>query len=423
MTTRSPNMTWSGQNLSTLRTSNRSTVLRLLHRRRGLSRRELARQTGLDASTISHIIGEFLTNGLVGECEQARPEEQPRRGRRRIGLELLPTAAYAIGIHLGVRALRVAACDLFGQIVARRATLIAPGTPPEVVLADAVRLAGDIAGEGNLRGRRIVGVGIGAVAFLDPMAGVIQSAPSLGWGEVPVSGPLSEQLDLPVLLDHHVRAMAVAEQWFGQAQSVPNFALVNVDTSIGVGIAVDGQVVRGQNARAGQIAHMVVAEDGPLCACGQHGCLVMLASYRALAARALDRVRQHPDLPLAHAIAEHPSVPPEYVVFELAGQDDPVARELVEELAGYIARVLTHLVALVDPQLMVLSAASAEHAAVLVEPIRQRVAAQAPVTPRIVASALDGDLATLGGAALALNRFVAGPFPGSGTGRRLLAQL
>ena len=410
--TRSVNVVRPGQNLSTLRASNRSTVLRLLHRRRGLSRREIARQTGLDASTISHIIGEFLANGLVGECEKTAPAGQARRGRRQIGLELLPTAAYAIGIHLGVRALRVAACDLFGQIVARRAALIAPGAPPEAVLADMVRLTQDIiAGEEALQGRQIVGVGVGAVAFLDPTTGIIQSAPSLGWGEVPIGAPLSEQLGLPVLLDHHVRAMAVAEQWFGHAHTVPDFALVNVDTSIGVGIVVNGEVVRGENARAGQIAHMVVAEDGPLCACGRHGCLVMLASYRALAARAIDLTHRHPDLPLAHAVAEHPLMPAEYLVFDLAREGDPVACQLIEELADYIGRSLTQLVALLDPRLVVLSAASAEHAAVLVEPIRQRVARNAPAIPQFVASALDRDLAVLGGAALALNQFVAGPLP------------
>lgn len=409
-----------GHNLRTIRESNRSTVLRLLHRRGGLSRREIAHQTGLNDSTISHIIGEFLAAGLVRERGPRPADAQPRSGRRQIGLELLPTAVYALGAHLGVGAVRVAACDLSGQVVARRVTTLDPGAEPGAVVAAIAHLAGDIARSEPVRGRRLVGLGVGAIAFLDPTAGVIQSAPSLGvrWVAVAITDPLSEHLGLPVLLDHHVRAMAAAEQWFGLAHDLLNFALVNVDTSIGVGIVVNGQLVRGDNARAGQIAHLVVAEDGPPCACGRRGCLVMLASYRALAARAAELVRQQPAAPLAQAASANAALALDQLVFTLAAQGDPASRRLIDEMAGHLARSVTHLIALLDPHLIVLSAGGSGHAALLLEHIQPRVAAQAPLIqngapPRITASALDRDLAVLGGAALALEHFVAGPLTGA----------
>jgi predicted NBD/HSP70 family sugar kinase len=400
-----------GQNLTSLREANRRIVLRLLYRRSGLSRRELAQQTGLDASTISHIIGELLDAGLVRECQRPATRVLPRRGRRQIGLELVPTAIHAIGVHLGVRSVRVAACDLLGQIVARRAMLIPPSAPAETVLRDLGNLIADLLTDAPLRQRRLAGVGIGAIAFLDPEQGVIDAAPSLGWGRVEVAGPLARRLGVPVLLDHHVRAMAIAEQWFGQAHDVSTFALVNVDSSIGAGLVVDGQLVRGDHARAGQVAHLIVAPDGPPCTCGRRGCLVALASYRAVAAHAHALARQQPHSALAQAVAEHPSMPIDYLVFDLAREGDATAQGLIEELADYVATLISTLVSLIDPQLVVLAAASAAHAEQLLVPIQARVNAQAPLSPRLAVSALEPDLAVLGGAALVLDRLIAGRLP------------
>jgi N-acetylglucosamine repressor len=402
----------SGHSVSAVRNQNHSAVLRLVQQQEHpISRREIAQRTGLDPSTITHIVSEFIANGLVSECGTTETEGRTRRGRREIGLEFVPSAAYAIGIHLGVRSIRAAQCDLRGRIRARRAALLDPGTTP----AAAIQTIGDLVADlrGTSDDRHVVGVGIGAIAFVDPRAGVIRSAPSLGWGEVAISGPLSERLSLPVLLDHHVRAMALAERWFGHARGIPNFALINVDSSVGVGTVINGELLHGDNSRAGQIAHMVVDEAGPWCTCGRRGCLVMLASYRAIARRAGELVQRNPDSPLAHSLAERPGVPAEYVAFDLARQGDPLARSLIAEAAGYVSVAAAHLISFLDPQLIILAAAAKDHAEILLEPVRETVLAHAPLDPLhlpcITTSALGRDLAVLGAAALTVEHFVAGP--------------
>lgn len=410
----SSNTTINGHNLATIRIQNRSTVLGLLHREdSGLSRRELARRTGLDASTITHIIDEFIANEIVRECGIMEPNGAPRRGRRETILELVPTAAWAIGVHLGVRAIRLAACDLRGRVVARRAAILAAGTPPTAAMDLIADLIDGIRREPGLDPDRILGVGIGAVAFLNPASGSIQSAPSLGWGEVAITGPLAERLGLPVLLEHHVRAMTLAEQWFGRARSARNFALINIDSSIGVGTVVDGKLIRGDSHRAGQIAHLIVREDGPLCSCGRRGCLVMLASYRAIANQIRETVRQNPQSTLAHVVAENPDIPAEHIAFPLARQGDGLALKVIEEAAAYIAPAIAYLASLLDPGLIVLSAANTEHAEALLGPIRQHVLAQAPLNPtrtlRLVTSALGSDIGVLGAASLVLDSFLAAP--------------
>lgn len=408
------NSSKNGHNQAAIRVQNRSLVLGLLHREeKGLSRRELARRTGLDASTITHIIDEFIAGEVVRERGATESDGTPRRGRREILLELVPEAALAIGVHIGVRSIRLAACSLRGEIIARRGMVLGADTPPQATLALIADLVDSIRQESVRDPERIVGVGIGAIAFLNPETGVIQSAPSLGWGEVAVTAPLAERLRLPVLLEHHVRAMALAEQWFGCARLVRNFALVNVDSSIGVGTVVDGKLVRGDSRRAGQIAHMIVREDGPLCSCGRRGCLVTLASYRAIAHQVGEVVRQNPQSSLAHAVAENPDMPAEQTAFNRARQGDPLARAIIEEAAGYVALAMTHLASLLDPELIVLSAVNTEHADVLLEPIRRQVIARAPVNPtstlRMMTSALGSDIGVLGAASLVLDSFVAAP--------------
>jgi predicted NBD/HSP70 family sugar kinase len=404
----------SSRHARVVRLPTRSAVLRRIQRHeRPISRREVAASTGLDASTITHVVADLIGAGLVRECGATPINGESRRGRREIGLELVPTGAFAIGVHLGIGSLRVVASDLRGSIVARRGTLHRPDLDPELTLRVVADLVGDILNREPLDPDRVVGVGVGAVAFLDPIAGVIDSAPSLGWGPVPIVAPLSARLGRPVSLDHHVRAMALAEQWFGRARATPNFAVVSVDATIGVGVVVDGKLVRGNYARAGQLAHMVVAADGPACACGRRGCLVTLASYRALARRAAEFVRENPDSALAHAVADGPGVPLENVVFDLAGRGDASATELVDEIAGYVAVAVAHLASLLDPQLIVLAAGTPGHAEVLLDPIRRRVLTHAPFDagspPPIVTTALGWDLPVLGAAALAFEHFAAAP--------------
>jgi predicted NBD/HSP70 family sugar kinase len=297
----------------------------------------------------------------------------------------------------------------------------------ESVLGNAADLVGDLLAKTPIDRGRVVGVGIGVIAFLDPQAGVIHAAPSLGWGEVAVVAPIAERLGMPVHLDHHVRAMALAERWFGHAGAVPNFSLINVDSSVGIGTMVGGKLVQGEHWRAGQIAHMVVREDGPRCACGRHGCLVTLASYRAIARKAAEMIQSHPDSWLAHRIGERPDVPAEYVVFDLAREGDPLAQSILDETADHVSVAISHLIAILDPQLIVLSAAGEEHAECLLGPMRDKVQAHAPLNhdrvPRIVTSALGADLAVLGGAALALNHFLASPLGLPSTAKPGLAEI
>ncbi len=401
-------------NLAAVRLQNRSAVLRLvLRQERPVSRRELADWSGLDASTITHIVGELIDVGLLREGGTTAGRGNPRRGRREIGLELLPAAAYAVGVHLGVGSIRIVACDLRGRIVARRAALSSPEMPPDRALTTVAELIDDLIARAPIDPRRVVGVGVGAVAFLNPVTGIVDSAPSLGWNQVPVVGPLAARLGYPVLLDHHVRAMALAEQWFGHTRTTSNFAVVHVDSSLGIGVVVDGKLVRGNSARAGQVAHMVVAPEGPPCACGRRGCLVTLASYRALARRAAELIRASPDSRLAHTVADGPDVPLENVVFDLARGGDALAFGLVDEVAERVAAVVAHLASLLDPELIVLAAGHAEHAEVLLEPIRRRVLPHTPFDaaspPRIVTTALGRDLPVLGAAALAFEHFMTAP--------------
>jgi predicted NBD/HSP70 family sugar kinase len=408
--------TWTtnGRNLGVVRIENRSAVLRLIHQQRHpISRREIAQRTGLDASTITHIVSEFIAVGLIRQCGAVEPNGRTRRGRREIGLQIVPTGVYAVGVHIGIRSIRVAACDLRGEIVGRRASLHDVADPAELVLESTAELVDDLLAKSAVDRMRVVGVGIGAIAFLDPQAGVIHAAPSLGWGEVDVAAPLAQRLGIPVHLDHHVRTMALAEQWFGHARAVPTFALLNVDSSVGFGTVVGGKLMQGDHWRAGQIAHMVVREDGPQCACGRRGCLVMVASYRAIALRAREAVQNHSDSRLAHSIGERPDVPAEYVVFDLARERDPLAESILEEIADHVSVAISYLISILDPQLIVLSAAGEKHAECLLGPVQRKVLARAPLNyasaPRIVASALGRDLAVLGGAALALDHFMAAP--------------
>ncbi|HUE76078.1 MAG TPA: ROK family transcriptional regulator, partial [Chloroflexota bacterium] len=402
-----------GHNLASVRAHNRGAVVRLLHQYGPLSRREIACRSGLDASTITHIVADFLGAALARECSLNPPNDVPRRGRREIGIDLVPDAAFGVGVHVGLDQVRVGVCDLRGQVLGRRLVPRQANSSPDQTLRQIARLVDELIAETGVPRERVTGVGVGVIAFVNPNSGVVLSAPSLGWDEVAIVDPLGAELGLPVLLDHHVRAMALAEHWFGHARQMANFALVRVDSSIGIGLVIDGQLLRGDGFHAGQIAHLIVAEDGPLCSCGRKGCLVMLGSYRAIAARARAISANQPASVLARMMLDHPDVPPEQVVFHAARLGEPIAASLIAEAAEHIARTITDIATILDPKMIVFSVGQPEHEATLIPPLRHYLEAHAPPyrggVPEIIGSALGPDLPILGAATLALERVVVDP--------------
>lgn len=244
---------------------NRSLVLQTLYSDGAMSRADLARATGLTRVTISDLVAELLGEALVvemgtrGESRPGKPAtlvDIDRAGFRILGLDLSAHDAF-----------RGALLDLDGT-VHERMTAPRDGATGEAAVAVAIGLARELAAQADVP---ILGVGVGSPGVVD-LAGIVLTAPNLGWHDVPLQERLADALGLPALVANDANVAALAEHSFGEALS--DTMLVRIGNGVGAGLIVGGTLLAGARYSAGEIGHVVVGTDGgDACKCGKSGCL------------------------------------------------------------------------------------------------------------------------------------------------------
>ncbi|WP_413450062.1 ROK family transcriptional regulator [Georgenia phoenicis] len=285
---------------SQAREHNRALVLQTLAAHGTLSRADLARGTGLTRVTVSDLVAELITAGLVIERGQ-RPGSRP--GKPATLLEIDRDAQHIVGVDLSdLTAFRSCVVDLEGTVLEEYelATGGATGT-------EAARLAAEVAARAARSATApLLGVGVGTPGIVDSR-GTVLTAPNLGWSDLPLQQLLAEELRAPVHVANDANAAVMAERRFGEGSA--DLMLIRVGGGVGAGILVNGVPRLGAHSAAGEIGHVVVGTDGgPPCACGRSGCLeawLAVPSLRRLLAGASDgeRVRVEAGRRLGIALA------------------------------------------------------------------------------------------------------------------------
>jgi predicted NBD/HSP70 family sugar kinase len=256
---------------------NRSLVLQTLYSAGAMSRADLARATGLTRVTISDLVAELLGDALVVE-QGTRDEARPGKPATLVDID---RAGFRIlGIDLSAHdAFRGALLDLDGR-VHERVTTPLDGATGEAAVAKVLTLARDLAARAQVP---ILGVGIGSPGVVD-LAGIVLTAPNLGWRDLPLQQRLTEELGLPTLVANDANVAALAEHSFGDALS--DTMVVKIGNGVGAGLLVGGTLLSGARFSAGEIGHVVVGTDGgEACACGKRGCLETWLATPRLEAR------------------------------------------------------------------------------------------------------------------------------------------
>lgn len=267
--------------LNTIRDINRQIVLNYVREREPISRAEIARETDLQRSTISAIVGALKTEGLVEEVG----EGESTGGRRPTLLKLRTKGAIAIGVAITPTCTTVATSDLAGRVVEQEEFLTDPDS--NKTLNQVIALVRELSGRHK---GSIEAVGVSLPGLVDPSTGKAVYVPYFKWRDLAISGVISAAVGLPVVIDNDANAVALAELWFGRPEvsDARDFILILVAEGVGTGIIIDGQVYRGQSGAAGEFGHMVIGTHAPVpCSCGNHDCWEAFASERAAMARYL----------------------------------------------------------------------------------------------------------------------------------------
>jgi glucokinase-like ROK family protein len=404
----SPQHTFAGSRFSNIKAHNVQAILRTLLHQGAISRVRIAHLTGLSTTTITNLVAELMEQGIVAE-DGPEPTHRGGAGRPRIPLRLVPSARYAVGVHIGVGNVRVAVTDLFGRLQNYLVMSHETHDPAEEVLNRVVAMIQQAIAEAGISRGRLVGVGVGASGLVDPRTGVNVLAPNLNWRDLSLRDILSQRLSMPVCVDNNVRAMALAEAMFGAGQEVNTLAFVYARVGVGAGFVVGGAVYRGSQAGAGEIGHTtIVPVGGVRCRCGNTGCLETLVSEPEIVRLAQGLAARHPDSILAARLAD-PCRPAIERIFEAARMGDHETLAMLQERAHYMGIALANLVNVVNPDMIIMGGLFAAGQDLLLpqveETMRQRAFANLGKGVELRVTSFGHKVGVIGAGALALDTF------------------
>jgi predicted NBD/HSP70 family sugar kinase len=269
-----------------IRQRNELAVLRALHENARLSRADLARELGLNRSSSGNIIGELLAEGLVREVEEDATRTSGRAGRPGILLELVADAVCFLGVEIGVEHISVVELDLSARVThSLQQPFDGKAAGVEPSLARALHLALTAMTPESLT--RCEGLGIAVPAQMD-RAGVILVAPLLGWRNVDLVALARKSLPVPlaVMAENDANAFAIGATYGHRIARNGVTLLVNMESGVGGGILINGQLFRGGTGLAGEIGHLRLGPDASTTLEQKIGLTRLLWEYRALTRRA-----------------------------------------------------------------------------------------------------------------------------------------
>ncbi|MFB7600114.1 ROK family protein [Streptomyces sp. NPDC056160] len=250
-----------------------------------LTRTEAGRLAGLSAAAVTKAVRPLIEAGYL--VEDAAEDARPALGRPANLVRVDGGRALFIGVKVTGDEIIGVLTDLCCRVLLARHLPLA-GRDLRTVLASVADLVGELLTEADGFGVRVMGLGIAVSGDVDRAEGVVRYSPFLDWRDVPLAELAAATTGLPVTVDNDVRALTVAEQWFGAGVGHSDFALVTVGAGIGCGLVVHGRVVAGAHGVAGEIGHVTVDPAGPPCRCGNRGCVEAIAGDAAIVQRVRD---------------------------------------------------------------------------------------------------------------------------------------
>ncbi|UCG54579.1 MAG: ROK family protein [Dehalococcoidia bacterium] len=277
------------------------------------------------------------------------------------------------------------------------------------VLSRLITSIEDLFQKAELDSVRLESICIASAGIIDMDAGIVTISPNLpGWHNVPLRSKIEQHFDIKTYLLNDASAAALGEYTSGAGRKCSNVVYVTVGTGIGGGIIMNGHLYLGSSGSAGEIGHMTIKTNGPLCYCGNRGCLETLASGTAIAKEAISLVREGKQTSLKEMVGSQVDSITAKEVSIAAQNGDTLARRIISKAATYLGIGMANVVNILNPEIIIIGGSVSKMGDLLLEPVRQQVlklAFRLPVRRfRIVPSELGDDAGLIGGALFAQQR-------------------
>ncbi len=331
----------------------------------GISRIELSRELGLTRAAVTAIVGDLIKAGLVRETNG-----QSSRGRRAIALEINPQGGLVVGIDIGATHVTFVLTDYLAHVIDEIEASLDIFEGPQVCLPFVDQMLRSWLEQLGVKLSQITAIGVGVPGPIVTDAGMVSGPPIMpGWDLFPIREWLEKAWSCPVTLGNDAEFGALGEWAFGAGRGVDNLVYIKVGTGIGAGLLIDGQIYRGTTGCAGEIGHVTIEENGPLCTCGNRGCLEALAGGRAISQKAIQAIKAG----VRTTLSERPSIETINAmdVIAAARKGDHLSQKLVQEAGYYLGTALANLINLFNPTKIVIGGGVAQVGDLLLEPVRK----------------------------------------------------
>lgn len=326
--------------LEALKETNRQRVIAVLREKGAASRADIARMSGLSRSTVSNVVTDLMSSGLAVEGDEAVPASGGT-GRPAVPVLLDPSAGAALGLEIGHDGVRAVVSDLAHSILAEvwRAGAL------EVMEADrvidlAVRVAKEALREADVPVTRLIGAVTSVPSPVDPTTGILGTeGVVLSLAGLPLGEILESRLGVPVRVENDANLCALGEILFGAGAGHDTLVFVKLSRGIGAGLVIGGKLHRGLHGGAGELGHTPVSPEGPVCRCGNRGCLEVVAGTRAVLDHVAPRFSQPPSM--ADVVA-------------LALEGDTLCRRAFRDAGGVLGTALATVCNLLNPGAIVI---------------------------------------------------------------------
>jgi len=356
---------------TSLREANRARIVESLKHHGHLTQVELAGSTGLSPATVSNIVKELAASGVLNTSVTSRS------GRRATEVTLARKLGLVAGLHFSSRHLRVAISDVGRTVVAENHVPLALDHRHDRELDRATLLMSDMLESVDAGFDDLLAVGIALPAPVDVRTGMIATPGLLrGWEGVDVARVMGNRIGVPVFVDNEATLGGMAEARFGAARGTRGAAYIRVGHGISAGLVINGSVYHGVTGKAGQIGHVTIDENGPICRCGSRGCLDTLAGGPAL----LELFRDDPGMQRIRDLLVR------------ADTGDASARRVIADAGRHIGIAAASLCNLFDPELLVIGGELAQAGEILLAPMRHALERSALAGEFGVPEIVQGDL-------------------------------
>lgn len=278
-----------------------------------------------------------------------------------------------IGFDLGGTNMGAAIVSLDGDVIYQNDCQTLAHEPAENVIGRMKNLIHNCFNKAKEKGLNVLSIGMGSPGVIDVEQGIIKNSPNIpAWNNIEIVKILTDEFGVPSAIDNDVRVAAMGEYKFGAGKDYKNILCIAIGTGIGGGIILNGQLMRGPTFSMGEIGHITLQKDGPVCGCGNHGCMEALGSSLAMI-REAKKLIENNEAPILKEMVDKGKDLSVYLICQAAEKGDKKAEQVVREAAEWVGIGLSGVVNLINPEIIIIGGGVSLAGDIIFNPIREEI--------------------------------------------------